>query len=207
MTYAGNVTSATERQNMPDTTGTLTSRQHLERLISADLREVTSESDWVARSFAHQNDVSANEFRALLFVMIAETNGVRMTAGDLRKQMGLSGAAITYLVERMAETGHLRREVDPKDRRKVILRYADHGLDVARRFFATLAELNHSHLANVPDADLEAAHRVFGALLDSMREFRSGLATDIGTPIGTTAAQGAPVETAPAQGAAVAQHG
>ena len=115
----------------------------------------------------------------------------------------------------MAETGHLRREVDPKDRRKVILRYADHGLDVARRFFATLAELNHSHLANVPDADLEAAHRVFGALLDSMREFRSGLATDIGTPIGTpvgtpvgtTAAQGAPVETAPAQGAAVAQHG
>ena len=37
--------------------------------------------------------------------------GTPLTAGDLRRQMGVSGAAITYLVERMVETGHLRREI------------------------------------------------------------------------------------------------
>ena len=50
-------------------------RRQLERLIAADLRELTSESDWIARTFAEQNKLSANEFRALLFVMIAETAG------------------------------------------------------------------------------------------------------------------------------------
>lgn len=151
-------------------------RTQLERRMGADLRELTSESDWISRVFAEQNSVSANEFRALLFVMLAESGGVRLTAGDLRKQMGLSGAAITYLVERMVETGHLRREADPADRRKVILRYADHGMGVALQFFASLSAHNTAALAELPDEDLEAAHRVFAALSSGMRAFRAELA-------------------------------
>jgi DNA-binding MarR family transcriptional regulator len=150
-------------------------RLQLERRIGADLRVMTSESDWMGRIFSAQNNVSANEFRALLFVMIAETEGRRLTAGDLRRQMGLSGAAITYLVERMADTGHLRRETDPADRRKVILRYADHGMAVARAFFARLAEHNHRALADLSDDDLEIAHRTFVALTDAMRAYRAEL--------------------------------
>lgn len=160
------------------------SRAELEDRIYADLREMTAESDWVARAFADQHDVSANEFRALLFVMVAETSGHRLTAGDLRRQMGLSGAAITYLVERMTETGHLRREVDPRDRRRVILRYADHGLEVARGFFSTLAAHSHDALTELPDEDLAAADRVFGALVGAMRHFRSELPSTIGDAVG-----------------------
>ena len=141
--------------------------------MGADLRTLTSESDWIARAFADHNNVSANEFRALLFVMLAETDGVHLTAGDLRRQMGLSGAAITYLVERMTATGHLRRETDPSDRRKVILRYADHGMGVATRFFSRLSEHNHQALAHLPDEDLEAADRVFEAMIAAMRAFRA----------------------------------
>lgn len=150
-------------------------RMHLERRIGADLRELTSESDWMARVFAEQNNVSANEFRALLFVMISDTQGQRMTAGDLRRQMGLSGAAITYLVERMAESGHLRRETDPADRRKVILRYADHGMEVARCFFTKLAEHNHAALAGISDEELETTHRTMAALAEAMRAYRAEL--------------------------------
>jgi DNA-binding MarR family transcriptional regulator len=160
---------------MDNGAGHATDRVRIERLISADLRELTSQSDWIARTFAEQNSVSANEFRALLFVMIAETNGVRMTAGDLRKQMGLSGAAITYLVERMTEVGHLRRETDPADRRKVILRYGEPGMQVARAFFANLGRHNHDAMADLPDSDLEAAHRTFGAMVGAMKEFRADL--------------------------------
>ncbi|BBZ26434.1 hypothetical protein MMAD_07290 [Mycolicibacterium madagascariense] len=151
-------------------------RARLERLIIADLRELTSESNWVARTFAEQNQLSANEFRALLFVMLAETNGVRLTAGELRKQMGLSGAAITYLVVRMTGIHHLRREVDPTDRRKVILRYDERGLAVARAFFAKLAAHNHGAMADLADADLVAAHRTFGAMVSAMQNFRTEIA-------------------------------
>ena len=147
-------------------------RIQLERVVAADLRELTSEADAIARIFAEQNNLSANEFRALLFVLIAETNGVPLTAGELRKEMGLSGAGITYLVERMAGNDHLRRETDPTDRRKVILRYGDHGMDVARRFFTLLGQQHHAGMAHLSDADLEAAHRTFGAMVGAMRNFR-----------------------------------
>ena len=158
---------------MPDGTGGAEHRIRLERRMGADLRELTSESDWIARAFADQNNISANEFRALLFVMLAESQGVHLTAGDLRRQMGLSGAAITYLVERMTETGHLRRETDPTDRRKVILRYADHGMGVATQFFRRLAEHNQRAMAHLPDEDLAAANRVFEAMITAMRTFRA----------------------------------
>jgi DNA-binding MarR family transcriptional regulator len=170
---------------MTDTTSAGSDREQSERRIEADLRELTSESDWMSRAFAEQNGLSANEFRALLFVMVAETAGTRLTAGDLRKQMGLSGAAITYLVERMTETGHLRREVDPSDRRKVILRYADQGLDVARSFFSRLGEHGRMAMADLPDEDLEAAHRVFGALVSAMRAYRAEMPSSIGRSVGT----------------------
>lgn len=165
---------------MGNGTGHVTDRDQLEKLLSADLRELTSESDWIARTFAEQNDVSANEFRALLFVMIAENRGDRLTSGDLRKRMGLSGAAITYLVERMVGSGHLRREADPTDRRKVILRYGEHGWEVARTFFTSLALHSHGAMAELPDADLEAAHRAYAAMIDAMRGFRAELASNLG---------------------------
>jgi MarR family transcriptional regulator, organic hydroperoxide resistance regulator len=160
-----------------------TERSRLERLITADLRELTSQSDWISRAFAEQNAVSANEFRALLFVVIAESNGVRLTAGDLRKQMGLSGAAITYLVERMAEVGHLRRETDPSDRRKVILRFGENGKQIARTFFTKLTEHEHGAMASLPDADLEAAHRTFTAMVEGMKNFRADLNSPAESPI------------------------
>ena len=78
------------------------------------------------------------DFRALLHIMVAETAGRPMTSGDLSQRMGLSGGAITYLVDRLIESGHVRRDSHPEDRRKVILRYADSGLETARSFFDPL---------------------------------------------------------------------
>lgn len=148
-------------------------RAVLEAQISADVRALTAESEQIGRTFAVQNDLGANDFRALLHIMVAESAGVPLTAGDLRKLMGTSGAAITYLVERMISSGHLRRDTDPADRRKVILRYDDKGLAVGREFFSPLAQLNTEALAELPDADLKAAHRVFVALTGAMRAFRA----------------------------------
>ncbi len=148
-------------------------RAALEAQISADVRALTAESEQIGRTFAVQNDLGANDFRALLHIMVAESAGAPLTAGELRKLMGTSGAAITYLVERMISSGHLRRDTDPADRRKVILRYDDKGLAVGREFFSPLAQLNTEALAELPDADLTAAHRVFVALTGAMRVFRA----------------------------------
>jgi len=155
-------------------------RSDLESVIAADVRAMTAESDQIGRHFAGRHDVAANDFRALLHIMVAETSDAPLTAGDLRHRMGVSGAAITYLVERMIASGHVRRESDPADRRKVILRVADHGLDVARGFFTPLAEHTRRALADIPDDELAAAHRTFTAIIEAMRSFRAELDTSPG---------------------------
>jgi DNA-binding MarR family transcriptional regulator len=150
-------------------------RDALESLIAADLREMSTESDQIGRLFAVSHDVRPTDFRALLHIMVAETAGRPMTSGDLSQRMGLSGAAITYLVDRLIESGHIRRDSHPADRRKVILRYSEPGLDTARSFFNPLGMHTHAALNDLPDADLAAAHRVFTALIAAMRRFQTDL--------------------------------
>ncbi len=150
-------------------------REALEWLISADLREVSTESDQIGRLFAASHDLRPNDFRALLHIMVAETAGLPMTSGDLSHRMGLSGSAITYLVDRLIDAGHIRRDSHPDDRRKVVLRHGDSAVATARSFFSPLGEHTHLALADLPDSDLEAAHRVLAGLIVAMRGFREEL--------------------------------
>ena len=150
-------------------------RAALEQQISAHLRVMTAESEQIGRSFAVVHDVRPPDFRALLHVMVAETAGAPVTSGELRQRMGLSGAAITYLVDRMMASGHITRESDPGDRRKVILRYSDSGLATARAFFAPLGTHTREAMQDLPDADLSAAGRVFAALIEAMRRYQADL--------------------------------
>jgi DNA-binding MarR family transcriptional regulator len=59
-----------------------------------------------------------------------------LSAGELGSQTGLAPASVTNLIDRLAARGFLRREPDPVDRRRVLLR-----ADVARltdnEFFAS----------------------------------------------------------------------
>jgi DNA-binding MarR family transcriptional regulator len=151
------------------------SRADLEKLMSADMRAATAQSDRLGRYFARQNDVSGNDFHALLHVMVAETAGTPLTMAQLRQRMDVSPAAITYLVDRMIDAGHVRRESDPADRRKALLRYESSGMELARAFFAPLGVHVRSALAELPDKDLIAAHRVFGALIEAMSTFEGEL--------------------------------
>ena len=152
-------------------------RATLESQISADVRALTAESEQIGRAFAVLHDVRPTDFRALLYVMVAETTGAPITSGELRRRMGLSGAAITYLVDRMMASGHITRESDPADRRKVILRYSESGLATSRAFFAPLGTHTCAAMADLPDADLSAATRVFNALIEAMRRYQLELAS------------------------------
>ena len=150
-------------------------RTELEKLMSVDMRAVTAQSDRIGRHFARQNQVSGNDFHALLHVMVAETAGKPLTMAQLRQRMDVSPAAITYLVDRMIEAGHVRRETDPADRRKALLRYEQSGMELAHGFFGPLGVHMHAVLADLPDEDLFAAHRVFGAMIAAMSNFEGEL--------------------------------
>ncbi|GAY18475.1 MarR family transcriptional regulator [Mycobacterium sp. shizuoka-1] len=150
-------------------------RAELERQLSADVRAMTARSDRVGRYFARANDVNNSDFHALLHIMVAETAGVPLTPAQLRQRMDLSPPAITYLVDRMIESGHIRREPDPNDRRKWLLRYEDRGMALAHDFFRPLGARISTALADLDDTELVAAHRVFTAMIEAMTMFEDDL--------------------------------
>jgi DNA-binding MarR family transcriptional regulator len=45
-----------------------------------------------------------------------------MSAGELSEQLGLTGAAVTALIDRLEEAGYVERERDTEDRRRVTVR-------------------------------------------------------------------------------------
>jgi DNA-binding MarR family transcriptional regulator len=147
----------------------MSARERVESEISADIRALTAISEQIGQVFARSNDLRTNDFRALMHIATADMEGAPLTAGQLSKLTGISTAAVTYLVERMIDSGHIRRENDATDRRKVILRYDEHGMAVARGFFLPLGQRTRSAMAELPDQDLHAAHRVLVAVIDAMR--------------------------------------
>ncbi|MFZ1177333.1 MAG: MarR family transcriptional regulator, partial [Mycobacterium sp.] len=160
-------------------------RAELEKLMSADMRAITAQSDRIGRHFARQHDVSGSDFHALLHIMVAETAGTPLTLAQLRQRMDVSPAAITYLVDRMIDAGHIRREPDPEDRRKSLLRYEKSGMALARSFFNPLGAELRCALADLSDRDLAAAHRVFTAMIEAMSTFESHLAVRSSKPSAT----------------------
>lgn len=150
-------------------------RDAVEALLVSDVQALSAESDELGRVFCARHGLSANDFRALLHVMVAEGDGAPLTQSQLGQRVGVSGAAITYLVDRMVESGHLTRAAHPSDRRKVLLRYADHGSAVARQFFTPLGRHAETAMDEFTAAELTIAHRVLTALIGSMRAFNDEL--------------------------------
>jgi DNA-binding MarR family transcriptional regulator len=151
------------------------SRVELERKLSADMRAMTARSDRVGRHFARLNDVSSSDFHALLHIMVSETAGAPLTSAQLRQRMDVTPAAITYLVDRMIDAGHIRREADPADRRKWLLRYEESGMTMAHAFFRPLGAHLSAAMADLSDKDLVAAHRVLTAMIEAMATFEGEL--------------------------------
>ncbi|MCP2194085.1 DNA-binding transcriptional regulator, MarR family [Williamsia deligens] len=151
-------------------------RAELESAMASDMRALSAASEQIGRAFAARHDLSANDFQALLRIMVADVDGEPLTVGRLGASLGMSSAAMTYLVERMIASGHIRREPDPDDRRRVILRYDEHGMEVARGFFGPLVSLTRSALTDIADDDLATAHRVFSVLIDAIRAYGTELA-------------------------------
>ncbi|CAN5553301.1 hypothetical protein BH10ACT9_BH10ACT9_45910 [soil metagenome] len=107
--------------------------------------------------------------------MVSETAQAPLTVGQLQQRLSLTNSGTTYLVRRMITAGHIRRDTDPTDRRKAVLRYEERGMALAREFFTHLGAANRAAMSMFTDADLLVAHRVMSTLSGVMEQFHSAL--------------------------------
>jgi DNA-binding MarR family transcriptional regulator len=79
-----------------------------------------------------------------------------MSAGRLAELTGLTTGAVTGIIDRLEESGYVRRADDPKDRRRIIVE-PTRNKKLERKLeaiFAPLAERMHKLLSSCSDSEL-----------------------------------------------------
>jgi DNA-binding transcriptional ArsR family regulator len=92
-------------------------RARMEGEFLLAMRQTGSTLQLLGQLAAERIGVNATDLNCLNIVAL----GGPLTAGELARQTGLTTASITGVLDRLEDGGFVRRERDPKDRRRVIV--------------------------------------------------------------------------------------
>jgi len=104
-------------------------------------------------------------------------DGVRQVV--LADVLGIEEGSMTQALHLLCGAGLVERRADPNDRRAKALHLTDAGRALTARVEAAMAGVRARLLADVPEADLAAAIRVFRAVEASVGSNKMPPATDI----------------------------
>lgn len=150
-----------------------TDRDRLAEDIEAAMRRLSVESQKLAHAFADRHDLHFTDFDALVNVMDAERNGTPLTPGELGVRLGLTSGATTAVIDRLERRGHVRRDRDPNDRRKIHIRYAEPGAAMAVQFFGGLRKSRNTVLDQFTDDDLSVVVRFLTGMTEVLGAHRA----------------------------------
>jgi DNA-binding MarR family transcriptional regulator len=93
-------------------------RKQLAAAFGEGFRKTSSLMQLMGQAAADRIGLNATDLNCLNILSFSG----EMTAGDLAKATGLTTASITGVADRLEEAGYVRRERDPRDRRRVVIR-------------------------------------------------------------------------------------
>jgi DNA-binding MarR family transcriptional regulator len=96
-------------------------------------------------------------------------SGGSVTAGQLADATGLSTGAVTRMVDRLVQSGYVRRNPDPTDRRRVIVEITPERADTIRPLFASLETAIRAGIDRYSDEQLAVALDVVQTALEVTR--------------------------------------
>src|SRR5580693_5223327 len=112
-------------------------RRRLESEFLLVLRRAGSVMQLLGAASAERIGINVTDLNCLNILALTGS----MTAGELARETGLTTASITGVLDRLEEAGFVRRERDPGDRRRVIVRLdAARGLRDVAPVFAPVVE-------------------------------------------------------------------
>jgi DNA-binding MarR family transcriptional regulator len=76
----------------------------------------------------------------------------RLSAGALQHRMRLTSGGVTKRVASLERRGWVRRDIDPDDRRQILVSLTDEGMRRAREVFSAKTETEARQLAALPPA-------------------------------------------------------
>jgi DNA-binding MarR family transcriptional regulator len=122
--------------------------------------------------------LNVTDLTCLGFVIEAAQAGDPLAAGDLAERARLTTGAVTGVLNRLEKAGYLRREADPKDRRRVrvVLEEVAHAriLAVYGPFYARLGALFTQYAPEETAVLADFFTRARAAMQLSLDEIREG---------------------------------
>ena len=130
------------------------------------LRALTVELDLFGADFARRHGLHPTDVRALIALVDAERADEAVTPGRLAEQLRLDSSSVTALVDRLERFGHLRRQRDPTDRRRVLLHLQDSAHELGWSFFGPLIRGAVTALQAFDPAELATIDRFLRTMVD-----------------------------------------
>jgi DNA-binding MarR family transcriptional regulator len=138
----------------------------LPRLLTRELIDLGKAIDLIGGAAASRAGINQTD---LICLELLARQGP-MSAGQVASALGLTTAAISAMASRLEAQGYARREMDPNDRRRVLLHVSLDRAGEAVGLFAGLFQATEDLCSSYEERDIQLLH-------DLLRRFRE-LITD-----------------------------
>jgi DNA-binding MarR family transcriptional regulator len=142
-------------------------RARLAAEFGAAVRRTASLFQLLGQASADRIGLNATDLNCLNIISFTG----QMTAGELAKATGLTTASITGVADRLEEAGYVRRERDPKDRRRVVIRLVlEKALKNVAPVFLPMVRDWQEMTTDYTDDELRLIVSFYGRMTDVIRE-------------------------------------
>ncbi|WP_218002108.1 MarR family winged helix-turn-helix transcriptional regulator [Microtetraspora malaysiensis] len=138
------------------------------------LRAITVELDRIGEGFAARHALHPTDVRALICLLDAARTGAPATPGILGAHLGLNSAGTTAVIDRLERLGHVRRERDTQDRRRVLLKVDESAVALGWSFFGPLIHEIVAVMGRFDAADQATVERFLGDVNEAVARQRTG---------------------------------
>ncbi|GIH69097.1 MarR family winged helix-turn-helix transcriptional regulator [Sphaerimonospora thailandensis] len=138
------------------------------------LRAITLELDRIGEKFAARHALHPTDVRALICLLDAARTGAPATPGTLGAHLGLNSAGTTAVIDRLERLGHVRRERDIRDRRRVLLKVDESAVALGWGFFGPLIHEVVAVLGRFDPADQATIEAFLGDVHEAVTRRRAG---------------------------------
>ncbi|MCB8979376.1 MAG: MarR family transcriptional regulator [Ardenticatenaceae bacterium] len=159
---------------MPQNASTSPERMELIQKFDWEIRQLNTAITLAVTAVAQQIGMNASDMQCAEFLVRQGP----LTAGQLAELSGLTTGAITGVVDRLERAGWARRENDPADRRRVIIRAIPQDTNAEEGLYDPYTEAMSNLLADYDDQELhfilEFISRLSATNAEIASQIRSG---------------------------------
>jgi DNA-binding MarR family transcriptional regulator len=140
------------------------------------LRAVSLELNLLGADFAAANGLHATDLRAIIELLDAERAGVTASPTWLGQRLQLNSASVTALADRLERMGHIQREHDAVDRRRVLITVTPTAKRLGVAFFGPLFDRIIGQLSGFDADGVQVIHRFLSDLTGDITAYRQTMA-------------------------------